>query len=99
MKKNNQKGFAFLELILVIVVLGLLIFAGLKVYGSHKNSIANQTAASTTTTASKVSGTATPVPAVTDKSDLDKAQSALNTADTSSNTSAESQMAAQDSDF
>lgn len=64
MKTNSQSGFSIIELLLVVVALGLIGFAGHYVYQTNKavdtlNSKADQTTASTTDTKAAIAAATT----------------------------------------
>jgi prepilin-type N-terminal cleavage/methylation domain-containing protein len=81
MKKLAQAGFAAMELLLVIVVVAILGLIGYKVY-SHSGFRASQSDASSTGSTQKETSGLSTVPEVNNKSDLDKASSALDQNDT-----------------
>lgn len=83
MKKSNQKGFAFLELLLVLVVVAGVAIIGLRVVGNHKDTQASTTSATGTSSIPKETTTAATVPTITSTSDLDKASTALDQNDNS----------------
>jgi prepilin-type N-terminal cleavage/methylation domain-containing protein len=96
----NQKGFAIIELALVVIVVGVVAFAGYHLYSSRQSNSskadvvapAGTTAATTGSTNSAV----TTVPPITNTSDLDSAAATLNQTDPSgSNSSDDSQLSSQ----
>jgi prepilin-type N-terminal cleavage/methylation domain-containing protein len=74
---KSNSGFALLELIAVVVIVGLIALAGLKVYGAHKNSVASESAATNTSSQESLKSAAATVPQVKSSADLDKASKVL----------------------
>jgi prepilin-type N-terminal cleavage/methylation domain-containing protein len=90
---NNSKGFALLELIAVAVIVGLIALAGVKVYGSHKNSVANEADNTAATDQAQIESSQSTVPQIKSSTDLDKASQTLDQNDPdSSNVNDSSQL-------
>jgi len=68
---RSSKGFALLEAVAIVGIVGLIALVGVKVYGSHKDK-----SAATTNSQSQQSAAAT-VPQVKTSADLDKASQVL----------------------
>jgi prepilin-type N-terminal cleavage/methylation domain-containing protein len=98
MSRLKQKGFAALELLLVVAVIATICLLGYKVY-SRSGSKASETNSSGTSSAQNESSNLGTVPEVKDKSDLDKAAAALDQNDTTgANSSDDNVLKAQATD-
>lgn len=82
MNKFNQKGFAFFELILVMVIVAAVAMVGVRVMG-HKGTNASNETSSSLTEKSKITSKAISIPEIVNKADLDKADTALDQNDNS----------------
>lgn len=93
----NQKGFASWELLLGVLIIAVIVFAGYHVYKSHTAStVATSNSSHTTTNSGSTSVIVPNAPAVSSTSDLDKASAALNQTDpNSSNAPDSSQLSSQ----
>lgn len=89
---NKQKGFAFLELVLVAVVVAAVAFAAVTAYNRHQ--AATGVAADTSATASVPAA-----PQVTSAPDLSAAETALDSVNVDNNASDSSQLSSQASGF
>jgi hypothetical protein len=69
--RNNQAGFSAFELVLVVLVLGVVAVAGLRLMN------ANSDAKNSTSNTSAVSNGSSKAPAIKTAKDLDKAQATL----------------------
>jgi predicted negative regulator of RcsB-dependent stress response len=99
MKRFKQTGFAGLELLLVVVVIVVVGLVGYKVY-NRTGSKASQSGSSSVSDSQKASTSLGTVPEVNSKSDLDKAESALDQNDTTgANSSDDSQLSHQTNDY
>lgn len=98
-KVSKQSGFAFLELVLIIVIIGALVVIGMWVYGQHKSK--NDTASNGTalnSTQSPVAQNVSQAPSIGSASDLNTALSTLNQNDpATANSSDQNQLDAQTS--
>lgn len=76
-KSLKQSGFAFVELLLVIVIIGAIVVIGLWVYNRHQPS--NETATDTNSSSSQspVAHNVSTAPQVSSTGDLDKALTTL----------------------
>ncbi len=99
MKKYNQKGFAFVELLLVAAVIAVLALVTMKV--RHNTTKAAESSKGVSTiSAHKESSAVTTIPTILDKSDLDKALASLDQNDTSDASHGDdSLLAAQGNDY
>ncbi len=85
---SSQDGFSVFELVLVVIVLGIIAIAGLRLLNANNNLA--------TTTGSTAASPTQKAPAVKSTSDLDKAQNTLNQNDpTTTNSSDNNQLNSQ----
>lgn len=91
MNTHYQKGFAFLELILIAAIIVVIGFLGYTAYNAFQKK--NTTTASTT--AATASTTVPAAPTITDASGLDQAMAALNQTDPSASTTDSTQLDSQ----
>ena len=77
---KTKSGFAIVELVAILVVVGLLSFVGYTAY----NKLHNNSSVASTTTQSPVATDVKPTPTINSTSDLTNAESALDQTDTSS---------------
>lgn len=81
--KKSQKGFAIVEILLVVAVLVAVGLIGYRVVSNHNTKASNESSTSVSDQ-SKTSASNVTVPQINTKSDLDKASAALNQSDSSS---------------
>lgn len=74
-KRNN--GFALLEVIVVVVIVGLVALVGVKVYGAHQDKTANQTGVSQAENQAQLQAATASVPEIKSAADLDRASQVL----------------------
>lgn len=72
MKKSNQKGLAHLAILLLLVVVAVVVFAGYKVAKNHNKQAAVQPATAATASASQA------IPVIKNTADLNTVESTLN---------------------
>lgn len=90
-KHAKQQGFALLELVAVVVIIGLVALVGVKVYGAHKDkALSNETTATTTASQTQVSSDQATVPQIKSATDLDKASQMLDQNDPDSSNASDS---------
>lgn len=77
---KTKSGFAIVELVAILVVVGLLSFVGYTAY----NKLHNNASVASTTTQKPVATDVKPTPAINSTSDLTNAESTLDQTDTSS---------------
>ena len=83
MRKCDQKGFAFVELLIFLAIVAVVAIVGIRVVGNHKATQASTTASTGTSSIPKETTTTATVPTITNTSDLDKASTALDQNDNS----------------
>jgi cytoskeletal protein RodZ len=93
---RKQIGFAFLELVLVVVVVAAVGFTAVTAYNHHK--AAEQPAVSTDTSQPAVASVGA-APQVTSAPDLNAAETALDQTDVDASSSDSSQLSSQSSGF
>lgn len=87
--KKSQKGFAALEILLLVAVVAIVALIGYRVVSNHNTKASNQ-ASNGVSDQSKASTDVTTVPQINSKSDLDKAEATLNQSDNSAEDSSDS---------
>jgi len=96
--KKSQKGFAALEVLLVVVAVVIVALIGYRVVSNHNTKASNQ-ASTSVSDQSKVGTDVTTVPEINNKSDLDKAAAALNQSDNSTDDNHDSNTLNSSADF
>jgi Tfp pilus assembly major pilin PilA len=99
MKAYRQKGFAAIELVLIVVVVAVIAVIGTKLYSNRTKQVSSSTANPATSQASEINTGVVPAPNIVNASDLDKAQQVLNQNDPSTANNDDSASLNQNADF
>jgi len=99
MRTNNSKGFALFELIAVLVLIALVVLIGLKVYNGKGSTVSNESSSTGTTTKSTLKSDVPTAPTITNTSDLDKSQKALDDTNIDENSADSAQLDKDTADF
>lgn len=78
MTQRNNSGFALLEILAAVVVVGLIAFAGVKLYGAQKDkSLDSDSATNSSIKQQQLESSVNSVPQINSSADLDKASRVL----------------------
>jgi Tfp pilus assembly major pilin PilA len=97
MQTVKQKGFAFIELLLIVAVVAVIGLVGYKIYNDRSKTVTSESPTSSTSNKEPASATVSPAPAVQTSADLDKASQTLDQNDPATANSADSAQLDKDS--